>query len=191
MEKSVFLTKWFWPLSISFFSGCVCSWCILWAPQSVQFECAGSRRKQALCSSWAVPYTQNTLQNTDKKVRDFFFCWHILSRLSFIILQQITPWLWLSYRNPLGDLITELWMWLDSFSSLFFREFSTQAILQALRDETMKDPRDRIELAQSHTFYRPSLLGQPWGICLIAKPWHSHRVMIENRYWRVLVFSCM
>ncbi|KAG1338549.1 Glycerol-3-phosphate dehydrogenase [NAD(+)] GPDHC1, cytosolic [Cocos nucifera] len=39
------------------------------------------------------------------------------------------------------------------------REVSTQAILQALRDETMNDPRERIEIAQS--FYRPSLLGQP------------------------------
>ncbi|ONK78477.1 uncharacterized protein A4U43_C02F19180 [Asparagus officinalis] len=47
------------------------------------------------------------------------------------------------------------------YKVLITRELSTQAILQALRDETMKDPRDRIELAQSHTFYRPSLLGQP------------------------------
>ncbi|KAG1371177.1 Glycerol-3-phosphate dehydrogenase [NAD(+)] [Cocos nucifera] len=44
---------------------------------------------------------------------------------------------------------------------LIKREVSTQAILQALRDETMNDPRERIEIAQSHAFYRPSLLGQP------------------------------
>ncbi|XP_026662243.1 probable glycerol-3-phosphate dehydrogenase [NAD(+)] 1, cytosolic [Phoenix dactylifera] len=44
---------------------------------------------------------------------------------------------------------------------LIKREVSTQAILQTLRDETMNDPRERIEIAQSHAFYRPSLLGQP------------------------------
>ncbi|KAI3964650.1 hypothetical protein MKX01_020467, partial [Papaver californicum] len=40
-------------------------------------------------------------------------------------------------------------------------ELPSQAILQTLRDETMNDPRDRIEIAQSHAFYRHSLLGQP------------------------------
>jgi glycerol-3-phosphate dehydrogenase (NAD+) len=44
---------------------------------------------------------------------------------------------------------------------VFFREQSTKAILQALRDENLNDPRERIEIAQSHAFYRPSLLGQP------------------------------
>ncbi|KAL6327556.1 hypothetical protein AAG906_021846 [Vitis piasezkii] len=39
-------------------------------------------------------------------------------------------------------------------------EASSQAILQALRDQTMNDPRDRIAMAQTHAFYRPSLLGQ-------------------------------
>ncbi|CAI9269549.1 unnamed protein product [Lactuca saligna] len=43
---------------------------------------------------------------------------------------------------------------------LISREVPTQAILQALRDETMNDPRDRIEMAQTHAFYMPSLLGQ-------------------------------
>lgn len=43
---------------------------------------------------------------------------------------------------------------------LITRELSAEAILQALRDETMNDPRDRIEIAQSHDFFRPSLLGQ-------------------------------
>ncbi|XP_068659527.1 probable glycerol-3-phosphate dehydrogenase [NAD(+)] 1, cytosolic [Aristolochia californica] len=47
------------------------------------------------------------------------------------------------------------------YKILIKRELSTEAILQALRDETMNDPRDRIEIAQNHTFYRPSLLGQP------------------------------
>ncbi|KAF7836117.1 putative glycerol-3-phosphate dehydrogenase [NAD(+)] 1, cytosolic [Senna tora] len=41
---------------------------------------------------------------------------------------------------------------------LIIRESPPEAILQALRDETMNDPRDRIEIAQSHVFYRPSLL---------------------------------
>ncbi|CAM8969726.1 unnamed protein product [Rhodiola kirilowii] len=35
-----------------------------------------------------------------------------------------------------------------------------QGVLEALRDETMNDPRDRIEMAQTHAFFRPSLLGQ-------------------------------
>ncbi|ERN05139.1 hypothetical protein AMTRI_Chr01g108840 [Amborella trichopoda] len=47
------------------------------------------------------------------------------------------------------------------YKILISREISTEGILQALRDETMNDPRDRIEIAQSHAFYRPSLLGQP------------------------------
>ncbi|KAJ7982276.1 Glycerol-3-phosphate dehydrogenase [NAD(+)] [Quillaja saponaria] len=46
------------------------------------------------------------------------------------------------------------------YKILIKREFPPQAILQALRDETLNDPRDRIEIAQSHVFYRPSLLGQ-------------------------------
>ncbi|XP_044494333.1 probable glycerol-3-phosphate dehydrogenase [NAD(+)] 1, cytosolic [Mangifera indica] len=45
------------------------------------------------------------------------------------------------------------------YSILIKREFSSQAILEVLRDETMNDPRDRIEIAQTHVFYRPSLLG--------------------------------
>ena len=44
---------------------------------------------------------------------------------------------------------------------LIKRELPVGDILQALRDETMNDPRERIEMAQSHTFYRPSLLGKP------------------------------
>ncbi|KAG7033505.1 putative glycerol-3-phosphate dehydrogenase [NAD(+)] 2, cytosolic, partial [Cucurbita argyrosperma subsp. argyrosperma] len=47
------------------------------------------------------------------------------------------------------------------YKILIKRDGSPQAILEALRDETLNDPRDRIELAQSHAFYRPSLLGQP------------------------------
>ncbi|XP_043725247.1 probable glycerol-3-phosphate dehydrogenase [NAD(+)] 1, cytosolic [Telopea speciosissima] len=47
------------------------------------------------------------------------------------------------------------------YKILIKRELPSQAILQALRDETMNDPRERIEIAQSHAFYRPSLLGQP------------------------------
>lgn len=47
------------------------------------------------------------------------------------------------------------------YKILITREQKAQAILQALRDETLNDPRDRIEIAQTHAFYRPSLLGQP------------------------------
>ncbi|GAB2295562.1 Glycerol-3-phosphate dehydrogenase [NAD(+)] gpdhc1, cytosolic [Dionaea muscipula] len=47
------------------------------------------------------------------------------------------------------------------YKILISREQQAEAILQALRDENLNDPRDRIEIAQSHDFYRPSLLGQP------------------------------
>ncbi|RWR74729.1 putative glycerol-3-phosphate dehydrogenase NAD+ 1, cytosolic [Cinnamomum micranthum f. kanehirae] len=47
------------------------------------------------------------------------------------------------------------------YKILITREFLSEGILQALRDETMNDPRDRIEIAQSHPFYIPTLLGQP------------------------------
>ncbi|XP_074575156.1 putative glycerol-3-phosphate dehydrogenase [NAD(+)] 1, cytosolic [Curcuma longa] len=47
------------------------------------------------------------------------------------------------------------------YKILIRRESPAQAILRALRDETMNDPRERIEIAQSQVFYRPSLLGQP------------------------------
>ncbi|XP_027350829.1 glycerol-3-phosphate dehydrogenase [NAD(+)] GPDHC1, cytosolic isoform X1 [Abrus precatorius] len=47
------------------------------------------------------------------------------------------------------------------YKILISREQSSQAILKALRDENLNDPRERIEIAQSHVFYRPSLLGQP------------------------------
>lgn len=47
------------------------------------------------------------------------------------------------------------------YKILIKRELPIQGILQTLRDETMHDPRERIEIAQSHAFYRPSLLGRP------------------------------
>ncbi|KAL6498463.1 hypothetical protein OROHE_026560 [Orobanche hederae] len=47
------------------------------------------------------------------------------------------------------------------YKILITREQGAQAILQALRDENLNDPRDRIEIAQTHAFYRPSLLGKP------------------------------
>ncbi|XP_057976797.1 probable glycerol-3-phosphate dehydrogenase [NAD(+)] 1, cytosolic [Malania oleifera] len=46
------------------------------------------------------------------------------------------------------------------YKILIKREHSCEAILQVLRDETMNDPRERIEIAQSHAFFRPSVLGQ-------------------------------
>lgn len=47
------------------------------------------------------------------------------------------------------------------YKILITREASLDAILQALRDQTLNDPRERIDIAQSHVFYRPSLLGNP------------------------------
>ncbi|KAL8162325.1 hypothetical protein V2J09_013814 [Rumex salicifolius] len=47
------------------------------------------------------------------------------------------------------------------YKILITREHSTMAILQSLRDESLNDPRERIEIAQSHAFFKPSLLGQP------------------------------
>ncbi|KAK6933917.1 Glycerol-3-phosphate dehydrogenase, NAD-dependent, N-terminal [Dillenia turbinata] len=44
------------------------------------------------------------------------------------------------------------------YKILIVREVSSEAILQTLRDETMTDPRDRIEIAQTHAFYRPTIL---------------------------------
>ncbi|KAH6824573.1 6-phosphogluconate dehydrogenase family protein [Perilla frutescens var. hirtella] len=44
------------------------------------------------------------------------------------------------------------------YKILIVREMASEGILQALRDETMNDPRERIEIAQSHAIYRPSLL---------------------------------
>ncbi|KAJ8449820.1 hypothetical protein Cgig2_001476 [Carnegiea gigantea] len=47
------------------------------------------------------------------------------------------------------------------YKILITREQAAKDILQALRDENMNDPRERIEIAQTHAFYMPSLLGQP------------------------------
>ncbi|PWA78452.1 6-phosphogluconate dehydrogenase family protein [Artemisia annua] len=47
------------------------------------------------------------------------------------------------------------------YKILIKREKDSRAILEALRDERLNDPRERIEIAQSHAFYKPSLLGQP------------------------------
>ncbi|KAG8391169.1 hypothetical protein BUALT_Bualt01G0159800 [Buddleja alternifolia] len=44
------------------------------------------------------------------------------------------------------------------YKILILREVSSEGILQALRDQTMNDPRERIEIAQRHAIYRPSLL---------------------------------
>ncbi|MCO5552416.1 hypothetical protein L7F22_005927 [Adiantum nelumboides] len=44
---------------------------------------------------------------------------------------------------------------------LIRREASAEAILEALRDENMYDPRRRIEIAQNKGFYLPQLLGSP------------------------------
>ncbi|KAL7120457.1 hypothetical protein ACP275_02G124300 [Erythranthe tilingii] len=44
------------------------------------------------------------------------------------------------------------------YKILILREISCEGILQALRDETMNDPRERILIAQRYAVYRPSLL---------------------------------
>lgn len=44
------------------------------------------------------------------------------------------------------------------YKILIVREVSCEGILEALRDEAMTDPRERIEIAQSMSIYRPSLL---------------------------------
>ncbi|KZV57853.1 putative glycerol-3-phosphate dehydrogenase [NAD(+)] 1, cytosolic [Dorcoceras hygrometricum] len=45
------------------------------------------------------------------------------------------------------------------YRTLITREQGARAILEALRDQHLNDPRDRIEIAQTHAIYRPSLLG--------------------------------
>lgn len=47
------------------------------------------------------------------------------------------------------------------YKILIKRELTTNSILQAIRDESMYDPRERIEMAQRQSLYRPSLLGLP------------------------------
>jgi len=49
------------------------------------------------------------------------------------------------------------------YKILIKRELATDSILQAIRDESMYDPRERIEMAQRQSLYRPSLLGLPNG----------------------------
>jgi glycerol-3-phosphate dehydrogenase (NAD+) len=47
------------------------------------------------------------------------------------------------------------------YKILIKRELATDSILQAIRDESMYDPRERIEMSQRQCLYRPSLLGLP------------------------------
>uniref|UniRef100_R7WB20 Glycerol-3-phosphate dehydrogenase (NAD(P)+) n=1 Tax=Aegilops tauschii TaxID=37682 RepID=R7WB20_AEGTA len=49
------------------------------------------------------------------------------------------------------------------YKILIKRELGTSSILEAIRDESMSDPRERIEMAQRQSLYRPSLLGLPKG----------------------------
>ena len=44
---------------------------------------------------------------------------------------------------------------------LLNREADAEAILEALRDENMYDPRRRIEIVQDKAIYLPQLLGSP------------------------------
>lgn len=67
------------------------------------------------------------------------------------------------------------------------RDLSTASILQALRDESMYDPRDRIEMAQSHALYRPSLLGQPWASSNFFKEALIALVMWACWHWCIYI----
>ncbi|OEL37815.1 putative glycerol-3-phosphate dehydrogenase [NAD(+)] 2, cytosolic [Dichanthelium oligosanthes] len=49
------------------------------------------------------------------------------------------------------------------YKILIKRDLPTNSILQAIRDESMYDPRERIEMAQRQSLFRPSLLGLPNG----------------------------
>lgn len=64
-------------------------------------------------------------------------------------------------KLEIENLNCDYFIWNADVFGNFCREESSEAILQALRDETLNDPRERIEIAQTHSFYRPSLLGQP------------------------------
>lgn len=81
----------------------------------------------------------------------------------------------------MNQIFSLCWFWI-------FREQSSQAILQALRDETLNDPRERIEIAQSHAFYRPSLLGQPWPVCIANGSGHEgvSKIYITNCYMNIV-----
>ncbi|EMS47046.1 Glycerol-3-phosphate dehydrogenase [NAD(P)+] [Triticum urartu] len=67
----------------------------------------------------------------------------------------------LSVLHPEENKQVQQFIKIESTMHTCRKELPVGDILQALRDETMNDPRERIEMAQSHTFYRPSLLGKP------------------------------
>lgn len=77
---------------------------------------------------------------------------------ALLALNTPTPSTIFANLYHLGNVLSKfLWLLL---LDVFLREQSSQAILKALRDENLNDPRERIEIAQSHVFYKPSLLGQ-------------------------------
>jgi hypothetical protein len=54
----------------------------------------------------------------------------------------------------------------------------------------MNDPRERIEMAQSHAFYRPSLLGKPWSSesCKLVE---YKQTLCLSRYLRCACCPCV
>ena len=66
-----------WPLFHFCVLGCFCSQCILWTPEPGKPMCDASRNQEACCSCWAVPNTQNTLQNFNQEVRILENSWTI------------------------------------------------------------------------------------------------------------------
>lgn len=85
-------------LCLTFFLGSVGSGSILWTSESVEFKCSASWRKQACCSSWALPHLKDIVQNTNKKVSFLYsscFGWTFLNTY----IDQSNFWFWPSGNN--------------------------------------------------------------------------------------------
>jgi len=146
------------------FAGCFCSESILRAAKSVCLKRPASWRKHTCSSSWAMPHIEDAIWNTYNKV-----CWALLYTWSLFIFTLALELQFFDAHHLSGSVYfimprSAFWYFSCAWT---FREFTVPAILQALRDETMNDPRDRIEIAQTRVYYRPSLLGQnPWRLVL-------------------------
>lgn len=109
-----------------------------------------------------MPHLKDVVQNTHKEV---IFLIRMLSGkklLMFDFTCSLTGCQMLKYRSIVMKWLLVEVMTIDMiFGFTIFREQDSRAILEALRDERLNDPRERIEIAQSHAFYKPSLLGQP------------------------------
>lgn len=54
--------------------GCFCSQCILWTAEPGKPKRDASRNQEGCCSCWAMPNTQNTIQNFDQEVGNLYWC---------------------------------------------------------------------------------------------------------------------